>query len=115
VGYVATGVAIQGRKLAPSSPPVWLSVLYYAVLLGMLIVGIIGVVFVYRLAKALGRTAWVYAVAALFPCISLITLLIINYAATQTLRQAGIHVGLMGARRADLERLAAELASNPPG
>ncbi len=51
-----------------------------------LVLNLIAAVFIYRLAKALHKTAWVYAVAAFFPCVGLITLLLINFQATRTLR-----------------------------
>jgi len=70
-----------------------------------LAINIIAVVFIYRLAKALQKTAWVYALAAFFPCVGLITLLSINFQATRTLRQHQVRVGLLGARHSDLENL----------
>jgi hypothetical protein len=72
----------------------------------VLVLNLIAVVFIYRLAKALRRTAWVYALAAFFPCIGLITLLLINLQATRTLRKHGVRVGLMGAVKNDLDHVA---------
>jgi hypothetical protein len=72
----------------------------------LLLLNLIAVVFIYRLAKALRQTAWVYAVAAFFPCVSLVTLLLINHFATRALRQHGVRVGLMGAVKSDLDRIA---------
>jgi len=69
----------------------------------VLVLNLIGVVFIYRLAKALRQTAWVYAVAAFVPCVGLITLLLINQFATGALRRHGVRVGLMGALKSDLE------------
>ena len=78
----------------------------------VLVINIVAVVFIYRLAKALQKTAWVYALAAFFPCVGLITLLIINFQATRTLRQHDVRVGLLGARKSDLESLPPTVA--PP-
>jgi peptidoglycan biosynthesis protein MviN/MurJ (putative lipid II flippase) len=72
----------------------------------VLVLNLIGVVFIYRMAKALHQTAWVFAVAAFVPCVSLITLLLINQFATGALRRHGVRVGLMGAVKSDLENLA---------
>ncbi len=68
-----------------------------------LVITVITVVFIYRMAKALRLTAWVFAVAAFIPCIGLLTLLLVNHLATQALRNQGIRVGLLGARISDLE------------
>jgi len=58
-------------------------------------------------------TAWVYVVAAFIPCISLITLLLLNHYATQALRQNGVRVGLLGARTSDLENISSTGAAPP--
>jgi len=79
----------------------------------MLLVNIIAVVFIYLLAKALHKTAWVYALAAFLPCIGLITLLLVNHYATQTLRANGVRVGLLGARQGDLENIPPTAAPPP--
>ena len=78
----------------------------------VLVLNLIGVVFIYRLAKALRQTAWVYAVAAFVPCVGLITLLLINHFATRALRRHGVRVGLTGAVESDLDHLAP--APDPP-
>jgi hypothetical protein len=75
---------------------------------------IISAVLIYRLAKALRRIAWAYAVAALVPWLDLICLLVINWMATRALRQAGLHVGLMGARRIELQRLRPDSPAEVP-
>ena len=72
----------------------------------LILLNLIAVVFIYRLAKALRQTAWVYALAAFFPCVGLIALLLINHFATRALRRHGVRVGLMGAVKSDLENLA---------
>ena len=72
----------------------------------LILLNLIAVVVIYRLAKALRQTAWVYAVSAFFPCVSLVTLLLINYFATRALRRHGVRVGLMGAVESDLDHIA---------
>jgi hypothetical protein len=72
----------------------------------LILLNLIAVVFIYRLAKALRQTAWVYALAAFFPCVGLIALLLINHFATRALRRHGVRVGLMGAVKSDLDHLA---------
>lgn len=60
----------------------------------------------YRLAKALQLPApWVFVVCSFLPYVGVIVLLILNAQATAALKRAGIHVGLMGADRRDLERV----------
>lgn len=67
------------------------------------ITGIISLVFIYLLARALrSNVAWLYAVLGLIPLVGLIVLLVINNKATQTLKRRGIRVGLMGAKRSDI-------------
>jgi hypothetical protein len=107
------GVAILGPALAlgPSNPLGEGIVL--AGRLATMVINVIAVVFIYRLAKTLRRTAWVYVVAAFFPCISLITLLVVNHHATQTLRDCGVRVGLLGAKREDLENMT-RIVTPPP-
>jgi hypothetical protein len=78
-----------------------------------LILGLIAVFFIFRMAKALRKTAWVYALAAFFPCIGLVTLLLVNHYATQTLRANGVRVGLLGARQCDLENIPPTTAPPP--
>jgi multisubunit Na+/H+ antiporter MnhF subunit len=79
----------------------------------ILVINIMAVVFIFRLAKALHKTAWVYALAAFLPCIGLVTLLLVNHYATQTLRANGVRVGLLGARKGDLENIPPTAAPPP--
>jgi hypothetical protein len=72
----------------------------------LILLNLIAVVVIYRLAKTLRRTAWVYALAAFFPCVGLITLLLINHFATHALRRHGVRVGLTGAVESDLDHIA---------
>ena len=71
-----------------------------------LIVGIISLMFIYRLAVSLKEPApWQYVVLGIIPCAGVIALLVINSRATSVLRARGIRVGLMGARRDDLDKV----------
>ncbi len=66
-----------------------------------LCIGIFLVIQVIRVTKALGwgTVATVLCSIAMFiPCISLITLLVINQASVKVLKAAGYKVGLMGAK-----------------
>lgn len=64
------------------------------------------VIFAYWVARALKtRAVWVYVILMLIPCVSLITLLVLNYKATAVLRTHGVHVGLFGAKKEDLGKL----------
>ena len=72
---------------------------------------IISLVFIYQLAAALKESApWLYVILGLIPCVSLIALLVINARATSALKARGIGVGLMGARKDDLDRLTTNAA-----
>jgi hypothetical protein len=69
--------------------------------------GIIAFPFIYRLGKALRSPGtWLFVVAAFIPFVDLISLLILNRIATVTLRRHQIRIGLTGARKEDLTRLA---------
>ena len=57
---------------------------------------------IYKLGRAPQLFAWLYLLGAFVPCISLIVLLVINGKATGALQKAGIRVGLLGARLADV-------------
>lgn len=66
---------------------------------------IVAIFLIFRLARALRQIPWIYAIAAIFPCIGLISLLVLNHFATTTLRAHGVKVGLLGANEADLAHL----------
>jgi hypothetical protein len=57
------------------------------------------------LAKALGYTAIIYAIAMIIPCINLLTLLVIISRATKALKEGGVKVGLLGASRDTIQQL----------
>lgn len=84
---------------------------YVAVALGLpqivggfvfLSVAIFQLVAIFRLGRALGLWVWIWVVGALLPCVSLLVLLVMNGKATAALQQAGIRVGLLGARLSDI-------------
>jgi hypothetical protein len=68
-------------------------------------------VFLFRLARALRRPAWFFAIGAFVPLLSTILLVGLNMDATATLRKYGIRVGLIGANPRDLDRLKAPQSS----
>ena len=71
-----------------------------------LMINLVSLYFVYRLASSLKNTSpWIYLVLGLIPCISLLVLLRLSARAQAALKAHGVAVGLMGAKRADLERL----------
>lgn len=73
---------------------------------GNLLLGLVGLFFIYHLARALrSRVAILYVVAAFIPLLGLLSLLRLVTRATRVLRAAGIRVGVMGARMEDFERL----------
>ncbi len=59
-----------------------------------------------KLARALHYGWWtlLLAIVQIVPCLSLLTLLVMNSKATALLQECGIRVGLMGANRSDVER-----------
>ncbi|MGP8200027.1 MAG: hypothetical protein ACLQU4_11060 [Limisphaerales bacterium] len=67
---------------------------------------VLSVVFIYQLAAALKEPSpWLYVIVGLMPCISLITLLVINARAITALKTRGVRVGLMGALKNDLDKI----------
>ncbi|MEW6158795.1 MAG: hypothetical protein AB1813_15320 [Verrucomicrobiota bacterium] len=72
----------------------------------MLVIGVFNLIFVYRLASALGETPWLYVVASFIPMVGLFALLLLNSKATRALRNGGLNVGLLGVSRGELERAA---------
>jgi hypothetical protein len=95
IGWIGMAVALPGKRGTLAIVALWIV---------LISVNVISAIFIYRLAMALRRTAWVYTLAAFVPYVGVIALLIINAAATRTLRLAGLHVGLMGVRRSELHR-----------
>jgi len=80
-----------------------------------LVLAVVQVVEVVRLCLALGD-GWatvLFALLMFIPCVSLLTLLILNSRATTRLKQAGIRVGLLGAKSADLANYQIDVAATP--
>ena len=78
-------------------------------LLGGLLAGIAGLVFVILLSMQVYHpvVGVLFGVLTLVPCLGLLVLLLINERATSLLKRNGFRVGLMGARLSDF--------SQPPG
>ncbi len=74
-----------------------------------IVTGILCVVFLYKMAKALKMSTAscvLLAIGAFIPIVGLIILLVVNSKATKLIRDNGIRVGLMGANRGDLVKYA---------
>jgi ABC-type glycerol-3-phosphate transport system permease component len=84
----------------------WLVLAYLVAMFipfGQLIVGVVGIYFIYKLAVALRSSfAWLYIVAMFIPIIGLLALLHIVVGATRILRTNGVRVGIMGAKLEDI-------------
>jgi hypothetical protein len=71
-----------------------------------LIVAILNLVMVHRLASAMKLSApLAWALAMIIPLVGILVLLRLSAKATALLKQHGVGVGLMGAHKADLDRL----------
>lgn len=106
---VNAGFNLNARNLDPQIVPV-----AAMAILGLAVVmAVVQIVAVIRLCLALGE-GWAtifYAVMMFIPCISLLFLLILNSRATTRLKQAGIRVGLFGARWSDVENYQVDKAA----
>lgn len=73
-------------------------------IIGVLLLGLVGTIFVFLLAmKIYGAAAGILlGLLTLIPCLGLLVLLIVNGRATATLRANNIKVGLLGANLADI-------------
>ena len=72
----------------------------------LLVTGIISLVLIYQQAKTLRLPfAWIYAVLSLIPIICSLILILVNTRATAAMKCRNIHVGLMGAKKSDLDKL----------
>jgi hypothetical protein len=90
---VALTVGLEPERLAE------LQLLFLALQLLLVFVGIASMVFVFMLAATVYNTVAGVAlgILAVIPCVGLIVLLVVNGKATAILRQNGIRVGLLGA------------------
>jgi hypothetical protein len=92
--YFGTGVASSAVGGNDAILPV-------RIVVGIVALAVIvaGAVFAVRMASALHGTgiAVLCAILLLVPCVGLLTLLVLNSQATKVLKNAGLHVGLLGA------------------
>ncbi len=87
---------------------IWVVVASLASILNLyvaIVIAVLTAVFLFQLARALRQPAWLFAIGAFIPLISVILLLALNSDATAALRKRGIRVGLLGANKGDLNRL----------
>ncbi|MGP0069885.1 MAG: hypothetical protein ACLQGP_40570 [Isosphaeraceae bacterium] len=91
IGLVATN---RGNN-APSGP----SIVSLCLALGMVVSGLAGTVFAFKLAMQIHSTGVgiLLGILTLIPCLGLFVLLAINGSATRMLRDKGYHVGFLGA------------------
>jgi hypothetical protein len=106
--YTNTEVVAIAKK---QKAIIWLilfSLLVFVFPLGWIVIALVQIVFVYQLAQSLKLSApWLWCVGMTIPLVSLILLLHLNGKATTAIRGKGVTVGLMGANKAQLEKLAA--------
>jgi hypothetical protein len=99
---IGGAVASPGRSGAVATPSAWLPVVGFIIVVAAVV---LEVIYVYRLASALGHTAIVWVLGVVFlSCIGLILLLILSSKATRELRNAGFNVGLLGGNPKDIEQ-----------
>jgi hypothetical protein len=78
----------------------------YGVIIASLVATVIGLVMVYRFAKALKASPdWLYVVLFCIPFAGVVILLVLHSQATKALQARGVRVGLMGAYKSDLQKL----------
>ena len=69
-----------------------------------IVTGLIGICFIYKLAKALrSSAAWAYIILAFIPLVGFLALFLLNGRASRMLRSSEVEVGLMGAKSSDLD------------
>ena len=98
---IARGVLMATQAPATGSAPSASSATSLVLLLVALAVGVATLAFLVLLMVALKRPIVSIILAALsqfIPVVSLLVLLVVNQRATRTLREAGVHVGFLGAR-----------------
>ncbi len=89
---------VAGARFAvPPEMQLWVA-------LGLIPLGLVATVFVFVLAlRVYGQAAGiVLGILTLVPLVGLVVLLIVNQKATALLKEAGVHVGLLGARMSDI-------------
>jgi len=76
-----------------------------------LVTPFICVIHVYRLAAAMrSKVAPLWALAVIVPLVNLVAVLCINSIARRLLRRSGLRIGILGAKRADLDALSSGAA-----
>jgi ABC-type uncharacterized transport system permease subunit len=61
-------------------------------------IAVFTIVWTFRLAKALGRSPWLYAIGAIIPIVGLIVLVVLSQASQKYLKSQGVEVGFFGAK-----------------
>lgn len=110
IWLVLASVLLQGVWLSPlafspmmTSPG--LAVVFMVVQIVLTVLLVVGVVLTEVALRSNPVIIVFVALLMLAPCISILILLIVNQHATSALRKAGLKVGFMGARLADVERI----------
>jgi hypothetical protein len=88
------------RVASVAVPP--LALIFSVAILGTLM---FMMVYIYRLAKAMGQMGFLYAIVLIFPCLGWLILVMIVSRATSALKRAGVKVGLFGVSKQTLEQL----------
>ena len=99
VGALYGAIILRGYDLIPVNAVDK----YYGFLLS--IIAIIWTVLIYRLAIALKGSPFSCVIAGLIPGVNLVVLLSLSSEANFALRARGVRVGLMGARKDDLDKI----------
>ncbi|HUE71023.1 MAG TPA: hypothetical protein VMP01_09050 [Pirellulaceae bacterium] len=97
---IVMNIALNGVAMSARQPGTAANLLILlAVLVVALVIAAITMVAVFMLANEVYSAASgvLCAILMLIPCVSLITLLVLNSRATSVLQQGGVKVGLMGA------------------
>jgi hypothetical protein len=100
------GLMVPATATGGPGPNPAAALLPMAGLLGLLVVLVLQLLYVYRLAAALEvglPILWVLGVV-LLSCIGLVLLLILSSKATKELRKAGFRVGLLGGNPKEIEK-----------
>lgn len=104
--FFVTFAGIAANPNSAGSPPGAMAILTMIAGLGVLAVGLLQILYVYRLASALEvglPILWVLGVIFL-SCIGVILLLILSSKATKQIKAGGFKVGLLGGNPKEIER-----------
>ncbi len=100
LAFGAQLICYFAQVAAASVPPVGL--IFSFGIFGALIFMMI---YVYRLARAMGQSGILYAIVLIFPCLGWAILVMIVSRATAALKRGGVRVGLFGVSKETLEQL----------